>query len=101
MEKVHTPSQEESNFESKVDELAITMAKLATCRAELLKGDGSVNVQIHPIPLENLEEKKTPRATSNTQLEIETQQPPQDEGMRIQELVGKHMNEGKNFDATL
>ena len=34
MEKVHTPSQEESKFESEVDELAITMAKLAKCRVE-------------------------------------------------------------------
>ena len=32
MEKVHTFSQEESKFESEVDELAITMAKLAKCR---------------------------------------------------------------------
>ena len=37
MEKVHTPSQEESKFESEVDELAITMAKLAKYRVELLK----------------------------------------------------------------
>ena len=77
------------------------MAKLAKCRAQLLKGYGSVNDQIHPIPLENLEEKNTSGATSNTQLEIETQQPPQDEGMSIQELVGKHMNEGKNLNAIL
>ena len=77
------------------------MAKLANCRAELLKGDGCVHDQIHPIQLENLEEKNTSRATSNTQLQIETQQPPQDEGMSIQELVGKHMNEGKNLDAIL
>ena len=46
MEKVHTPSQEESKFESEVDELAITMAKLAKCRAELLKGETRTNVQI-------------------------------------------------------
>ena len=40
MEKVHTPSQEESKFESKVDELAITMAKLAKCGANLfMKGE--------------------------------------------------------------
>ena len=34
MEKVHTPSQKESKFESEVDELAITIAKLAKCMAE-------------------------------------------------------------------
>ena len=33
MEKVQTPSQEEAKFESKVDKLAITMAKLAKRRA--------------------------------------------------------------------
>ena len=73
------------------------MAKLAKCGAELLKGEASVNVQIHPIPLENLEKKKTPKATSYTQLEIETQQSPKDEGMSIQELVAKHMNEEKHM----
>ena len=46
MEKMHTPSQEESKFESEVDELAITMAKLAMCRAKLLKGETRTNVQI-------------------------------------------------------
>ena len=66
MEKVHTPSQEESNFESEVDELAITIAKLAKCRVKLLKGEIRTNVQIQPIPLEILEKKKTPRVTSCT-----------------------------------
>ena len=93
---MHTPSQEESNYESKVNELAITMAKLAKCKADFFE-ETSVNVQINPIPLEYLEEKMTPRATSYTQLEIETQQPPQDEGMSRQELVAKHMNEEKNM----
>ena len=46
MEKVHTPSQEKSNLESEVDELAITMAKLAKCRDELLKVEPRTNVQI-------------------------------------------------------
>ena len=97
METVHTPLQEESNFESEVDELAITMAKLAKCRAKLLKGETKTNVQIQPIPLESLEKKKTPRVTSCTQLEMELQQPPMEKGMSIQELVSKHKNEGKNM----
>ena len=46
MEKVHTPSQNESKCESEVDELAITMAKLAKCRVEVLKGEIRTNVQI-------------------------------------------------------
>ena len=33
IEKVNTPSQEKSNSESEVDELAIAMAKLAKCMA--------------------------------------------------------------------
>ena len=97
MEKVHTRSQEESNFESEVDELAITRAKLAKCRAKLLKGETRTNVQIQPIPLESLEKKKTTRVTSCTQLEMELQQPPMEMGMSIQELMAKHMNEGKNM----
>ena len=97
METVHTPLQEKSNFESEVDELAITMAKLANYRAELLKGETRTNVQIQPIPLESLEKKKTPRVTSCTQLEIELQQPPMEKGMSIQELVFNHKNEGKNM----
>ena len=44
-----------------------------------------------------MEEKKTPRATSYTQLEIELQQPPLKKGMSIQKQVAKHMNEGKNM----
>ena len=97
MEEVHAPSQEESNFKSKVDELAITVAKFAKCRVELLMEETRTNVKIQPIPLESLEEKKTPWATSYTQLEIELQQPPLEKGMSIQELVAKHMNEGKNM----
>ena len=73
---VHTHSQKESKFESEVDELAITMAKLAKCRAELLKGETRTNVQIQPIPLESLEKKKTPRVSSCTQHEMELQQAP-------------------------
>ena len=97
MEEVHAPSQEESNFKSKVDELAITMAKLAKCRVELFMEERMTNVQTHPIPLESLEEKKTPRATSYTQLEIELQQPLLEKGMSIQELMAKHMKKGKNM----
>ena len=48
MEKVHTPSQDESNFESEVDELAITMAKLANYRAELLKGKRRTKFKFNP-----------------------------------------------------
>ena len=97
MEKVHSPSQKESNFESEMDELAITMAKLAKCRSKLLKGEIRTNFQIQPIPLESLEKKETPRVTSYTQLEMELQKPSMEKEMSIQEPVGKHMNEGKNM----
>ena len=97
MEKVHTPSQNKSKFESEVDELAITMAKLAKCRAKLLKGETRTNVQIQPKPLESLEKKKTPRVNSCTQHEMELQQPPMEKGMSIQEIVAKHMNEKVNM----
>ena len=97
MEKVHTPSREESNFESEVDELAITMAKSAKCRAELLEGETRINFQIQPIPLESLEKKNTLRVTSCPQLEMELQEPPMEKGLSIQELAAKHMNEGKNI----
>ena len=52
---------------------------------------------LQPIPLESLEKKKTPRVTSCTQLEMELQKPPMEKGMSMQELVAKHMNEGKNM----
>ena len=97
MEKVHTPSQEESKFEGEVDELAITMAKLAKCRVELFKEETRTNVQIQPIPLESLAKKKTPRVTSCTQHEMELQQPPMKKGISIQELVAKHMNKKVNM----
>ena len=97
MEKVNTPSQNESKLESEVDELAITMAKLVKCRVELLKGETRTNAQIQPIPLESLQKKKTPRVTSCTQHEMEPQQPPMEKGMGIQELVSKHMNKGENM----
>ena len=42
-------------------------------------------------------EEMTPRTTSCIQLGIEIEQPPQEKGMSIQELVAKHMNEGKNM----
>ena len=97
MEKVHILSQEESNFESEVDEQALTMTKLSKCRAKLIKGETRTNVQIQPIPLEGLEKKQTPRVTSCTQLEMELRQPLMEKGMSIQELIEKHMNEGKNM----
>ena len=97
MEKVHTPSQEESKFESEVDELAITMAKLAKYRVELLKEETRTNVQIQPISLESLAKKKTPRVTSCTQHEMEPQQPPMEKGMSNKEIVAKHMNEKINM----
>ena len=80
-----------------MDELAITIAKLAKCRVELLKEEKRTNVQIQPIPLESLAKKKTPRVTSCTQHEMELQQPPMEKGMSIQELVAKHMNEKVNM----
>ena len=80
-----------------MDELAITVAKLAKCRVELFIEETRTNVQTQLIPLESLEEKKTPTDNSYTQLEIELQQPPLEKGMSIQELMAKHMNEGKNM----
>ena len=48
------------------------MATLAKCRVELFMEETRTNVQTLPIPLESLEEKKTPRATTSyTQIEIE------------------------------
>ena len=80
-----------------MDDLAITRAKLARCRAELFKEEAHGNVQIQPLPLERLEEEKTLRPTSYTQMKIGIHQHLQDEGMNIQELVAKHMNEEKNM----
>ena len=73
------------------------MAELANSMAELPKEKTRVYVQIKPIPLKNLEKKKTPRATFYTQLEIKIQQPPQEKGMSIKELVAKLINKGKNM----
>ena len=56
-----------------------------------------INVQIQPVPLKRLDEEMTPRATSCAHLGISIEQPPQEKGMSIQELVAKHMNEGKNM----
>ena len=53
MERVCTTSQEESNVEKQIDELAITMAKLDECRVELFMGKSRTIVQIQPIPLES------------------------------------------------
>ena len=61
------------------------------------KEDASVDIQIQPIPLKRLKEEMTPKATSYTQLRLEKEQPLQDKGMSIQELVAIHMNEGENM----
>ena len=66
MEEVNKPLQEESNSKSEVDELAITRAKLAKSRAELIMEKTMINVQIQPIPLKRLDEEMTLRATSCT-----------------------------------
>ena len=71
MEKVNKPLQDESNSKSEVDELAITMAKLAKSKVELIMEMTRINVQIQPVPLKRLDEKMTLRATSCTQLGIE------------------------------
>ena len=97
MEEVNKPLQDESNSQSEVDELAITMAKLDKSRAELIMEKTRINVQIRPVPLKRWDEEMTPRATSCTQLGIELEKPPQEKGMSIQEVVAKHMNEGKNM----
>ena len=97
MEEVHTPSQEDSNFKSKVDELAITMDKLAKCMVELFMEEMRVSIEIQPIPLESLEEKKTPKVTFYTQHGLEKEQRLEESGMSVKELVAKHMNEGKNI----
>ena len=97
MEEVNKPLQEESNSKSEVDELAITMAKLVKSRDELIMEKPGINVRIQPVLLKRLDEEMTLRATSCTYLGIEIEQPPQEKGMSIQELVAKHMNEGKNM----
>ena len=58
MEKLHTLSQKKSKIESKVDELAITMAKLAKCRTELLKGETRTNVKFNPYHLRAWKRKR-------------------------------------------
>ena len=68
MEEVNKPLQEESNSKREVDELAITMAKLAKSKAELIMEKRRINVQIKLVPLKRLDEEMTPRATSCTQL---------------------------------
>ena len=80
MEEVNKHSQEESNFKSAVDELTFTMAKLAKCGVGL-----------------SIKEEMTPMATSYTKSKFEIHQPPMEKRMSIQELVAKHMNEGKNM----
>ena len=100
MEEVNKPSQEESNFKSQVDELANTLANLAKFRAEFFKGETRINVQIYPIPLESLEDEMTPMTISCTQSTIKKEQPLQEKGMSVQELVAKYMKEGDNMVKT-
>ena len=97
MEEVHTPPQEESNVKNGGDELAFVMVELAKTMAEMPKEEASFNIQIQPIPLKLLKREMTPKATSYTQHRLEKEQPLQEKGMSIQELVSKHMNEGENI----
>ena len=78
MEEVNKPSQDESNFEIEVDELAITMANLAKSRAEFFKEETRINVQIQPITLESLEKEMTRTTISCTQSTIKKEQPRQE-----------------------
>ena len=96
-EEVNTPPQEESIVKRGVDELAIAMAKLAKTMAEIPKKEASVKVQIRPIPLKSLEEENTPKVISCTKSTIKKEQPLQEKGMSVQELVEKYMNEGENM----
>ena len=73
------------------------MVELAKPMAEMPKEEASFNIQIHPIPPRHLKEEMTPKATSYIQLRLKKEQPLQEKGMSIQELVAKHMNEGENM----
>ena len=73
------------------------MAELAKTMTEMHKEEASVNIQIQLITLKHLEEKMTLKTTSYTQLGLEKEQPLQEKGMSIQELVAKHMNERENM----
>ena len=77
MEEMNQPPQEELIFENEVDELAISMAKLAKTRAELCMEETNANVQFQSIQIESLEETITPRSTSHTQYEIKIEKHPQ------------------------
>ena len=97
-EKVNTPPQEESIVKRGVDELAIAMAKLAkSTMAEIPKKEASVKVQIRPIPLKSLEEENTPKVISCTKSTLKKEQPLQEKGMSVQELVENYINEGENM----
>ena len=61
------------------------------------KKEASVKVQIQPIPLKSLEEENTPKVISCTKSTIKKEQPLQEKGMSVQELVEKYMNEGENM----
>ena len=73
------------------------MVELAKTMVEMPKEEASFNIQIQPIPLRHLKEEMTPKATSYIQLRLMKEQPLQEKGMSIQELVAKHMNEGENM----
>ena len=64
---------------------------------EFFMEETRINVQIQPIQQESLEEEMTPMAISYTQSTIKEEQPLQEKGMSVQELVAKHMNKGKDM----
>ena len=80
-----------------MDELANTLANLANFRVEFFKVETRINVQIQPISLESLEDEMTPMAISCTQSTIKKEQPLQEKGMSVQEVVTNYMNEGENM----
>ena len=98
MMEVNTPPQEESIVEQGVDGLSLTRPKLTLSRVELIMDEIKFNAQIQPISLKCLEEEMTPMVTSCIESIIESNQPLQEKGMSIQELVAKHMNENENRD---
>ena len=91
MKEMNQLLQEELIMENEVDELAISMAELAKTKAELCMEETKANVQFQSIPLKNLEETITPKATSHTQSEIMIEQHPQRKELSIKELMVQYM----------
>ena len=91
MEEVNQPPQEELIFENEVDEQAISMAKLAKARAELCMEETKAIVQFQSMPLKNVEETITPKATSHIQSKIKIEQHPQRKELSIEELMAQYM----------